>query len=126
MWFQKLLNIISSTFNGNIDRKLRVLARTNSKRFYVENVRSFFRLNTRVAKLLCEMAVKDGFFQKRIGLECPNDGRIIMSYPANEPIPGEDIKCDVCETQGAETFVFDKQECPQIEFYQLSETTNVK
>lgn len=118
MWFLKFFRIMPKGLN----EKLSLIARTNSRRFYVENVRQFFDLNTRTAKILCEMAVKDGFFQKRIGVECPNDGRIITSYPADKAIPEEFIKCEVCEIQGEDKFTFKEEDCHKIEFYQLAET----
>jgi hypothetical protein len=105
MSFQKYLQTISSIDPGAI---------------YVENVRSFMRTTTFLAKFMCEVAVKDRIFEKRIGLVCPNDSckRIIKSFTNEKEIPAT-IICHNCESNDEEEFEFDTSKLKRITFYKL-------
>lgn len=109
-------------FKQFFKRKAELIEKTDPDRIYVENVRSFFNLPYSTAKRLCDMAVRQNFFRKKIGVFCKNDDckRIISVFDKMEDIPNE-IECFVCQANEKEQFVFDKNELEIVEFYQLIE-----
>lgn len=120
MWLEKFFRIIDKSFIGRfIDKRLDVISATNPDRIYVENIRSFYNLNTPTAKTLCEMAVKENLFKKRIGVECPDCGKLITHYNSEKDIP-EKIVCDTCLMLENDKHEFKKSEISKIEFYQLN------
>lgn len=102
------------------DKKFKIINSTVPSRIYPENVRAFFGINRLAARAICNMAVADGVFTRKVGLECPNDGRIVVSYSEGENI-AETVVCDICESRGEDVFEFKSQDMPHIEFYQLVE-----
>jgi hypothetical protein len=104
-----------------IQKRKKLLENTDPNRIYVENVRSFFNLPYKAAKFFCEMAVKENYFRKKIGLECPNHNckRIIKSINIDQEIE-DHIRCSTCELNEEEKFVFNKEEINKIIFYQLN------
>lgn len=124
MWLKKFFQIIDKTPIGKfVDKKIELIESTDPDRIYVENIRSFFNLSTPIAKLLCEMAVKDKLFKKKVGVECPNCGRLIHSYNSNKEIPTR-IKCDTCELLEKENYVFSEEKIRKVTFYKLSNIVN--
>ncbi len=120
MSLEKLFEIIDRSWLGRIvDKKRSVILETNPNRVYIENVRSFFNTSTTVAKLLCKMAVKDGYFKKKYGLVCPNCERIIKSTETLD-LDNKNISCDTCEIMGEECFNYDVNRLEKVEFYQIS------
>lgn len=117
MSFQRLLQVISVPPGASF-HQLEELSRINPSRFYVENVRALFGVTTGAAKQYCETAVRNGLVRKRIGIECPNDDRIMASYYSESEIP-ETIVCDLCEAAGEELFEFKTADCKRIEFYEF-------
>ena len=116
----KFLQIIDNSFIGRIVQgRLSILEHTDPDRIYVENIRSFYKLPYPVAKFLCEMAVKQHFFMKRVAIECPNEGRIIRIVSSKTNLP-QCVKCDNCEALGKEKYEFSKGEYDVTEFYQLN------
>lgn len=106
MSLQKYLQTIKSIDTGNI---------------YVENVRSVYKIPRFAARVLCEMAVIDNVFVKRIGLICPSkdcNQRIIADYSSYLDIP-EEVVCHICEAEENDTYVYKTSELDKIEFYQL-------
>jgi len=84
----------------------------------VENVRSILNVNSRSAKFICEMAVQEKLFIKKIGLVCPNEGRVIEEFDSYNEIP-EQITCHICETDEREHSTFKTSQLQKIEFYKL-------
>ncbi len=103
MSYQKYLQTISQIGTGKI---------------FVENVRQFMNTNVKEARLLCEMAVQNKIFIRKIGLVCPNDNRIIREYDSTGEIP-EIITCKVCEIDGIEPDTFRSDELRKITYYTL-------
>lgn len=102
----------------NIKDLKKVIDSFDVDRIYVENVRSVLRTNTRIAKLICDLAVKKGFFEKFYALACQNDScaRIIASYSSLDQIP-ESITCQLCEEDGEEKSTFKSSDLEVITFY---------
>lgn len=103
-----------------LKRRAEILEKTDPDRIYVENIRSFFRIPYTVARFFCEMAVKEKFFKKKVGVFCSNEDcrRLIKSYDSRSEIKDE-IICDICEDLEKEKFVFVKEDIEIVEFYQL-------
>ncbi len=103
-----------------LHRKSELIAKLDPNRIYVENVRSYFHVPYMVAKILCEMAVKEGFFKKKIALVCPNDNckRIIKTQDSLYGLSR--IKCRNCEANEEDKCEFDISELEKMEFYQLN------
>jgi transcription elongation factor Elf1 len=95
-----------------------LMASTDPDRIYVENVRSFFKLPKKVAWLLCEMAVKEGYFKKEIALTCPNCQRVIKTVKQVDK--NEKISCINCEINEESIYEFRAEELNKIEFYKLN------
>jgi hypothetical protein len=88
---------------------------------FVENIRSLYNIPRVEARTLCEMAVRDGVFIKRIGLICPAptcDKRIIADFSSYDEIP-EEITCHICEAQDVEPSTYKTNALQKVEFYQL-------
>jgi hypothetical protein len=101
-----------------LQKYLQTIEQVNPDRIYVENVRSFFNVPRIVAKLLCEIAVVDKSFKKKIGYICPVHKHIIAGFSENEQVP-ETIICDICEGEECTTFEYKTSDLNTIEFYQL-------
>jgi hypothetical protein len=109
-------------FKRFFDKKADIVEETDPNRIYVENVRSFFNISTRLAKYLCKIAVRQGIFRKKIAVECKNENctRIIEVYDKEEDIPKE-IKCFMCELEGKPEFTFETSHLNIVEYYQYIE-----
>jgi hypothetical protein len=68
-------------------------------KIFVENVRHTMGVSRFTAKLLCNMAVVDGTFDRWYGVECPTCSRIIARYRPEEVLPSEH-ECEICESEG--------------------------
>ncbi|MGA3014941.1 MAG: hypothetical protein ABSD71_13015 [Bacteroidales bacterium] len=66
------------------------------------------------------MAVREGYFSKRIAFFCPKDENIIKSYSPQDKIDSE-ISCKICENSGEDTFIFKTKDLKKEVFYQLIE-----
>ncbi|RZK33295.1 MAG: hypothetical protein EOO61_15560 [Hymenobacter sp.] len=116
----RFLEIIDRSFIGRfVQSRLNILEHTDPNRIYVENIRSFYGLPTFMAKFLCEMAVKEGLFAKRVGVECPNEGRLIMTADSVDKLPRV-INCSNCEALENDRHEFALSECHLVEFYKLN------
>ena len=119
MLLEKFLNLIDKTWMGRaIDRKRELISKTDPDRIYVENIRQFFRMPYRVAKGLCEMAVKERVFNKKEALICPSCGRVIKSCEVNEELKGK-IICTVCQANEEDSFCFNVNDLGRRIYYQL-------
>jgi|SRR4051794_24032279 hypothetical protein len=101
-----------------LQKYLRTIERLDPGKIYVENVRAFFKVPTVVAKLMCEMAVVDKLFEKKIGLVCPGCGRILASYYKESEIP-VDVLCDICEADDKDIYEYKSIDLERITFYRL-------
>lgn len=105
-------------FTQYLNKKADLLESLDPDRIYVENVRSFLNLPTRVAKLLCEMAVRERLFKRKYGIYCPSCDRLLKSYNYIDEI-GELFECDVCRELEEPQHQFKKRDIKIITFYKL-------
>ncbi len=126
MSLKKFFRVIDNSFIGRIvDSKLSIIEHTDPQRIYVENVRAFYNLPTFAAKFICEVAVREDVFIKKIAINCPDCGRVIMSVSRKKDIP-DTIKCEHCELLEKDKFEFTLTDRDTMEFYQLIEDTDGK
>lgn len=77
--------------------RLTAIAALDPSHIYVENVRALFGLSTGFATRLCELAVRQGFLEKRVQVLCP-DQAVAIDVQASAALP-EDVPC-VSEVDG--------------------------
>ncbi|WP_405384805.1 hypothetical protein [Maribacter sp. LLG6340-A2] len=96
----------------------KILEELNPDRIYVENIRHILGTNTRFAKWVCDIAVRNGYLKKFYAIECPNSNcnRIIQTYSSLDKIPDE-LTCFMCEDDGLEKSTFLKKNLNIIPFY---------
>lgn len=124
MLLERFLNLIdNSKMIGNvIANKQALIESTDPDRIYVENIRSFFSVPHRVAKLLCEMAVKDRIFLKRYGYLCANEDCESLIFVSEKHIDTDDkIICETCELREKDTTKFNLKDLEEVTFYKLNQ-----
>ena len=102
-----------------LTKKLGLFYDINPNNFYVENIRSYYGMSYFVAKRLCDEAVNNGEFDKKIGLECPSCHRIIKYVDNTHSIHDESITCEICEAREKETYTFSMDKLRRIDSYSL-------
>jgi hypothetical protein len=123
MSLMNFFQIIDDSFIGKaIDKRLNLVASIDPERIYLENIRSFYNIPISIAKLFCEMALKENLFKKGFGIECPNDScnnRLIATYNDKREVP-DTILCESCQLLEKDKFEFNANEFKVIEFYKLN------
>lgn len=66
--------------------KEEALSKLNPDKFYLENVRSLLGVSHQRALELCNSAVRQGFFKRRVEVMCP-DGVVAASADTEEQLP---------------------------------------
>ena len=82
---KRFLKTISDHFIAT-PRRIQALSEINPRRIYVENIRAVLGSSSWVARLICETAVRQGIFVKRIQVLCP-DGAVAITVPSVDEIP---------------------------------------
>ena len=119
MLLEKFSNIIDRSSIGKaVNYRAELIERTDPNRIYVENIRAFFHVPNAFAKWLCEAAVKEGAFEKRIGFLCPNCDSIIGDFADGEQSK-ERLLCDSCMALNEDRFEFSQDECRIMTFYKV-------
>lgn len=114
----KFSQIIDRSFIGRfVDKKVHIWDELNPEKFYVENIRKFFGISTRLARIICNLAVRQGAFIRKYELHCPTEGRAILEFNDKSEIP-KTINCKNCEMLERE-HEFDSGKCQILEFYVL-------
>jgi hypothetical protein len=124
MLLEKFSDIIDrSPIGAAVERRRELINRTDPRRIYPENIRSFFHIPLRLAEWLLELAVKEGIFEKRVGYLCPNDDchSMIADVPEDEE-PAAPLICESCEALERDRQRFEPDECRQITFYRVAKS----
>ena len=119
--FLRLIN--SPLIRRFVDRKREEVEAIDPKRIYVENIRAFFGCPHALARLLLEVAVREGAMERRIGVLCPYNMHIVESYSSEEAVP-ELVTCLVCEAHGREHPDHPRDELDRQTFYKLVSARN--
>lgn len=113
---KRFLKIISDHFVAT-PKRMRALSEIDPQRIYLENIRVVLGSSSWVARLICETAVRQGIFVRRIQLVCP-DGGVALTVPTEDAIPPM-VKCRK-EVDGAlEESLESSDLLDRIEFYQF-------
>lgn len=92
MLFERFLSTINRIWPGDpIAGRGAALAALNPEKFYIENVRSLLNVSATTAVDVCEAAVRQGFFRRRIDVLCP-DGVVGASAESPAQLP-EVVHC---------------------------------
>jgi hypothetical protein len=121
MWFKRFLQLIEkSPLGAALEKRRELLEFTGEPgRIYVENVRSFFGVSHRVARAMCDLAVRQGFFERCAAFLCPRDERVLFDTCEPEATPPSHLNCEVCEALEEETSQFEAATCRQIQYYRV-------
>ncbi len=123
MSFERFFQLIDRSWIGAAVAKRRALLQYTGQppKIYVENVRAFFGIPFSVATWLCDMAVREGYFERCTALLCPNDERVLSEVCDGDSFSPSQVSCTVCEALEL-TSVFEARECRKIPFYRLRKT----
>jgi len=113
------------TLSDIINNKANILSRLDPDRIYVENIRGFYNLPFKVARFLCDMAVKQHYFSKHIGIVCPNtDCQRLVTTVKNYSEINSTFECEHCRELERDTFEFIPSMKDTVEFYKLNKETD--
>jgi hypothetical protein len=113
---KRFLQIIGNHFVAT-PRRIQALSGIDPRRIYVENIRAVLGSSSWVAKLICETAVRQGVFVKKIQILCP-DGAVATTIPVGDPVPPT-VKCWRDVEGEAETYTESTDRLDKIEFYEF-------
>jgi|SRR5580692_253945 hypothetical protein len=90
---EKLFQIISAVIPAPTisEKEAEMLSRLDPDKFYVENVRSILNVSYEAAVRICETAVRQGVFERRVEVLCP-DGAVATSAENEADLP-EMVRC---------------------------------
>lgn len=119
MWLTKFLDIISKVLPEDpLSGKGDALLRLNPNKIYVENVRSLLGVSHRQAVAVCESAVRQGFFTRRVEVVCP-DGTVAASADSEINLPPV-VRCWQQDDENLEEVELPTSELRKAVFYQLN------
>jgi hypothetical protein len=113
---KRFLQIISERLIATPAR-LKVFSALDTQRIYVENVRALLGTTTWIARQICETAVRQGLFVKRIQILCP-DGAVALTVDDEKAIP-EEVQCWQEQDGDLEPVSERTERLDRLEFYQL-------
>jgi hypothetical protein len=89
----KLFQIISAFAPAPAfsEKQVQMLTDLNPDKFYIENVRSILGVSHASAVRICETAVRQGLFERRVEVKCP-DGAVAASADTEEHLPPS-VRC---------------------------------
>ena len=122
MWLERFLKLIDRSRFGVAIKKRRQLLEYGDTpgRIYVENVRAFLGIPHRAARALCDLAVRQGLFDRCTAIMCPHDERVLLEMcdpeGGAEPVT---LSCEVCEALEIEPFEFKLRDCRAMPFYRV-------
>lgn len=84
--FMGLFSTISRFLPGPSAKLEELILRLNPDKIYLENVRNILGVSTTKAKTICETAVRQGVFSRRVEVLCP-DGSVAASADSEQSLP---------------------------------------
>lgn len=120
MWLERFFQLIDRSPLGTaVEKRRRLLEYTGEPaRIYVENVRSFFGVSHRVAQKMCDLAVRQGLFERCLAFLCPRDERVIFEACGPDAAAPSHLMCEVCEAL-EEPSDFESTQCRRMPYYRL-------
>jgi hypothetical protein len=102
--------------NQKLTDQIAVLQKMENDKLFVENVRQFFNITKENAEFLCEQGVREGIFEKRIGVLCSNCNGMIYSSEFGNILP-DVVVCENCKELGVGNYKFATSSLDKITFY---------
>lgn len=120
---KRLFQIISKAVPGpDLSRQeAELIARLNPDKFYVENVRSILGISSATATRICETAVRQGLFERRIEVRCP-DGAVAASADSEAHLP-ERVRCWTREEGHLHPADLSTRDLEKTTFYRLNDSS---
>src|SRR5205809_1999852 len=114
--FRKYFNTISNVLSVNpIAGKEELLAQLNPEKIYVENIRNLLDIPYRLAVAICETAVRQGFFKRKVEVMCP-DGSVVATADTEEELPSK-VTCWIKDETGPEEVELPTRDLRKTTFY---------
>jgi hypothetical protein len=112
--FQIISNVVPATLS---EKEALLLARLNPEKFYGETVRSILGVSHASAVRICETAVRQGVFERRIEVKCP-DGAVAASADSEANLPAT-VRCLRQEDEHFEAEELPTAQLEKTTFYRL-------
>jgi hypothetical protein len=103
------------------EKEAELLSRLNPDKFYVENVRSILDVSYTNAVRICETAVRQGLFERRVEVKCP-DGAVAASADIEANLP-ETVRCWIQEGGHLEPTELPTRDLEKAIFYRLNDSS---
>lgn len=103
------------------EERVAVLEKMMDGKLYVENVRAFFNIPIENARFLCERGVREGIFNRRVGVLCKNADcrRVLTDAESATALPGQ-VSCKNCEDMDEAAYRFESKKLDEVTFYVLA------
>jgi hypothetical protein len=119
-FWQKIKSLLPSfTLSEN---EAQALSKLNPSKIYVENVRSILGVSHESAKRICETAVRQGVFERRVEVMCP-DGVVAASADSEANLPAT-VQCWHEEQGHLEAEELPTKDLEKTIFYRLIDDTD--
>lgn len=120
---KKLFQIIERVAPPGLSgREAELLARLDPEKFYVENVRSILGVSYASAVRICETAVRQGLFERRVEVKCP-DGAVAASANSEARLP-KTVRCWTAEEGALEPMELPTKDLEKSTFYRLNDSSD--
>lgn len=119
----KFFDIISNLISGGFlsAKEAEALTTLDPSKIYIENVRSILNVSSSYALRICETAVRQGLFEKRIEVYCP-DGGVVASAKTEKDLPAT-VRCWKEENGLHEEIEIPTASLRKEKFYRLNEAS---
>lgn len=117
--FSRIISHFVPSLGYLSEDKARLLSRLNPDKFYVENIRSILNVSYSSAQKICETAVRQGLFERRIEVKCP-DGVVAASADVEAHLPAT-VKCWHMVEGFLEPEIMPTAELEKVTFYRLND-----
>jgi len=123
-FLQRLFQIISAIVPAPklSAEEAKMLSGLDPDKFYVENVRSILNVSYATAARICETAVRQGLFERRVEVMCP-DGAVAASAETESDLP-ETVRCWHEEDGLLEPENLPTEQLKKTTFYRLHEESD--
>jgi len=118
-FFDTIRNFISEGFLS--EKEAEALTTLDPSKIYIENVRSILNVSSSYAMRICETAVRQGLFERRIEVYCP-DGGVIASARTETELPAT-VRCWKEEDGHHEEIDIPTASLRKEKFYRLNEAS---
>ena len=117
--FERFLTSTSGLLGSPLTDRENELAKLNPDKFYVENVRSVFKISHKEAKRLCETAVRQGTFVRGVEVLCPDD--VVAAVAQSEAELPPIVRCMVEHDNEFEEIEYDTATLRKMTFYKFND-----